>query len=143
MDSKAEGAVTGRASTETRSSEFWPTVAFANYGQSAVETGGAKPAMMKLGRETIDDVLNELKPARMLVLSKAVWDDLALLDTMTWEPGGEIPCELWKIDTGYLISKFSKLRVYACGLPHPASWGFGAGKAWYPFVKNFLEHPLH
>lgn len=140
---KAEGAVTGRSANETHPAEFWETVAFANYCQSSVEAGGAPKALMKSGRTTIANVLDEVKPKRMLVVSKAVWDDFSQLDTTAWEAGGLIPCELQKIDSGYLISRATGLRVHACGIDHPARRGFGEGRAWYPCVKEFLDRPLH
>lgn len=124
-------AVSGKAHWEVDRKEFWERYAFYNYIQSVVaDSAGVGPTqeMIQEARIPFFQVLDNLRPDHILVLSKRLWDALPS-DGQQGNPLriGEEERETW-------IYPFSGGQAIASWLPHP-SYGFSAPQ-WHPWIKE-------
>ena len=127
--------ISGKPHQEIDKKEFWGNYAFYNYIQDVVAvSAGVKPTkkMVEAAREPFFEVLLELKPSHVIVLSKRLWESLPN-DGVSGESIriGNDERETW-------IYTVADHLVKATWLPHP-SYGFSASK-WHPWVVKFLEY---
>jgi hypothetical protein len=109
-------------------------VVFYNYVQEVVaENAGIAPTAIMWANavEPFWEVLNQLAPTHILVLSKRLWENLP----PEGESGPVIEFdgqarETWK----YPVAGRCALATW---LPHP-SYGFSA-KSWHPLISKFLS----
>ena len=116
-----EGMGTGKVTTRA---DFWHAVAFYNYVPclvAAVARVRPTSKMWKGGAEPFAHLLAAVRPARVLVLGKSVWDHIRLPAKWTSVSlGGD---EAMRERTGP-----SGQRVVATWVYHPSSVGFTVGK---------------
>lgn len=144
---KIESAIRGCDALQTNPADFWRTVAFVNFYQGAFPSAGNKdPAttreMLVRGIEVFPQILSQLKPKRMLVFSKHVWDNFDKFESLNWRSEAGIEREGKSIDNGYLTARDKSCHVYCTWLPHPASRNWGAPTRWTPFIKEFMDRRL-
>lgn len=127
-------AVDGRRHWEIDKNEFWSRVAFYNYIQELVGEGpGIAPSqeMWEKAKGPFFDVMRELKPSHILVVSKRLWVNLprnGYQGTSIEYAGGVRESWVFQYEDGQSISTW---------IPHP-SYGFSARK-WHPMISAFLN----
>ena len=125
--------ISGKSHWEIDKKEFWNNYAFYNYIQDIVaESAGMGPSqkMIDAASPPFFEVLAELKPSHILVLSKRLWESLPS-DGAAGKAIrlGNDERETWI----YSVPNHSSKATW---LPHP-SYGFSAPK-WHPWVAKFL-----
>lgn len=130
-------AITGEANADLNQHEFWKSVAFCNYVQEPVAEARSRPTIEQgiEAQEGFEDVLNTLRPDKIIMLGNFVWD-------MTPSTGheGEPICSAAStktLRTWYHPTDVGNL-IHAGKIEHPSSGRFSAD-AWYPVVKQFLS----
>ena len=96
--------------------DFWNSITFYNYIQEKVGTTPRQRPNLEMWpkwRDTFELVLEKLNPDRVLVLGRALWDNLTALGLIRNDANNE---------TFFLNGKGQSIKV--AHIPHPASFGF-------------------
>ncbi|SHK16271.1 hypothetical protein SAMN02745216_02988 [Desulfatibacillum alkenivorans DSM 16219] len=125
--------VSGKRHWDIDKHSFWHEVAFYNFIQDVVGDSAGKPPTSQLIENSVVpffEVLSELKPTHLLVLSKRLWGYLP----SDGKQGSDLVIENDKRETR--IYNIPGGEVKATWLPHPSY--FSAPK-WHPWVVAFLK----
>lgn len=133
---RAYAVVTGRSVTEAIAEyhHFWRSVFFYNFVQTLVEGGpGCRPSAAQFEKSgpAFLETLEDIRPDAVLVLGKAVWDNMSTDQGRKVEGrfGGS---DVWQ----YRLADGSEVPMIF--VPHPASRGFNAGEL-HDDVRAFLN----
>lgn len=137
-----ERAVTGCASGQTQPANFWHSVAFANFRPGAAPSRDIKATaeMIERGVKALPAMLENLKPRRLLYVSKKCWDATEHLEGMTWAATETFSHDGHEQETGFLGTVNHQPGAFSIYIKHPA-FGWSADW-WHAFVKDFLARPL-
>lgn len=120
--------------------EIWENVAFANAIQVGLKTSTSQPTIKDISTviPAFWELLELLKPGKILICSKRMWNN--------WMPDSDTRCQ--KIGEIECNGKYSTIWEYnyengrctAIGINHPSS--YFSYSNWEPLVKMFLERPI-
>ena len=127
--------VEGRARREIDLAEFWESIVFYNFIQECLAAPKAPVTkqMILNGRDVFPNILEQLKPDCILVLSGRAWD--------CWIDGWTESTPLSVNDQDYACREFSRAdggTTVCTWVYHPASFGFGSGVNYHPIVNALL-----
>lgn len=129
--------VTGRHHSELDRNDFWQTVAFYNYVQSALDEPGDAPTdeMWSSACLPFNEVFSAIKPDRILVVSYRLWE--------MFDFGGSCgaPIQINGQELPIWLLNRSNGEKTICGcIKHPRA-GFSS-EAVSPLVKAFIDYEL-
>lgn len=121
--------------------EFWSNVAFANAIQSAFRGSDQKPTEddFKTVEPAIQEYLKMIKPDKIIVFSKRVWEE-GLKNDIDWgEYVDSIKDEKYGKESTVWKFNYEGGFCHGIGVNHPSSRGFSPAQ-WNPLITKFLEN---
>jgi hypothetical protein len=121
--------------------ELWSKVAFANAIQSAFRGSDQKPTEddFKTVEPAIQEYLKMIKPDKIIVFSKRVWEN-GLKNDIDWgEYVDSIKDEKYGKESTVWKFNYEGGFCHGIGVNHPSSRGFSPAQ-WNPLITKFLEN---